>query len=114
MASPKEVPFSGAIVTASVTWLPRCAVKISDASRTEKSGAMKVAVTTTSERIVTLHELVPAQAIFQPENSDPEAGEALRLTAVPAAKLAVQEAVQLMPAGLLVTVPLPFPFTPSN
>ena len=63
---------------------------------------------------MTLHDLVPAQAILQPENSDAEAGEALRLTAVPAAKPAVQEDVQMMPGGLLVTEPLPFPFTTSN
>jgi len=54
---------------------------------------------------VTLHDLVPAQAILQPENSDAEAGEALRLTAVPAAKPAVQEDVQMMPGGLLVMLP---------
>ncbi len=47
----------------------------------------------------------PAQAPPQLENANPGSGEAVSVTAVPAAKLAAQAAVQLMPAGVLVTVP---------
>jgi hypothetical protein len=40
---------------------------------------------------------------------EPEAGVAVRVTVVPVLRLAEQVLPQLMPAGLLVTVPLPVP-----
>src|SRR5206468_6756942 len=46
---------------------------------------------------------------LQPVKVEPAAGLAVRVTAVPLAKLAEQVAPQLSPAGLLVTVPLPVP-----
>lgn len=53
-----------------------------------------------------------AQLDDQPPKADPAAGIAMRVTDVPATKLPVQPApdgAQLIPAGLLVTVPLPRP-----
>jgi hypothetical protein len=74
------------------------------------TGTVKVAVTNWSEFAMGLHELLPVQGPLQPENSDPGEAKALRLTAVPSAKLAAQDDVpQLMPDGLLVTVPWPLP-----
>lgn len=102
------------MVMTSATWPPRWAVKLVDAGLSEKSGGgpaavLKVAVTKSSEVIVRLHVPVPVQFVLQPENSELAAGEAVRLTAVPAPKLAVHDVPQFTPAGLLVTVPLPLP-----
>ena len=44
-----------------------------------------------------------------PAKVEPEAGVAVRATAVPPLKAAEQALPQLIPAGLLVTVPLPVP-----
>ena len=58
---------------------------------------------------------VPLQAEFplQPANTEPEAGAAVSVTLVPLEKLAEQPValplVQSIPAGLLVTVPVPLP-----
>jgi hypothetical protein len=49
----------------------------------EKSGVLRVAVTNSSEVIVTSHVPVPVQFVPQPENVNPEEGEASRITAVP-------------------------------
>jgi len=46
---------------------------------------------------------------LQPANVDPEAGEKVKVTVVPVAKLAEHELPQTMPEELLVTVPLPLP-----
>src|SRR2546428_11284781 len=46
---------------------------------------------------------------LQPVKVEPAAGVAVSVTAVPLVKLAEQVAPQLMPAGELVTVPLPVP-----
>jgi len=71
---------------------------------------VKVAATLSAAFIVTL-QAVPLHAPLQPLKLQPEAGMAARLTCVPAAKLALQVAPQLMPAGMLVTVPLPLSLT---
>src|ERR1700676_5288640 len=102
------------MVMTSVAWPPRHAVKLADADAMEKSGGelamLKVTGTNSSEAVrVTLQEPVPVQFVFQPENCDPEAGEAAKLTVVPGLKVAAQDVPQLMPVGLLVTVPLPLP-----
>ncbi|MBI3325008.1 MAG: hypothetical protein HYZ92_06975 [Candidatus Omnitrophica bacterium] len=52
---------------------------------------------------------VPLQLPDQPPKVEPEAVLAVRVTEVPLAKLALQVLPQLIPAGLLVTVPLPVP-----
>jgi hypothetical protein len=49
------------------------------------------------------------QAPDQPAKVSPELGAALRVTAVPLAKLKLQVGPQLMPAGVLVIVPAPVP-----
>jgi phage tail protein X len=53
----------------------------------------------------------PLQAPVQPANSEPLAGEAVKVTGVPLAKIALQVLGQLMPDGLLVTVPDPPPLS---
>src|SRR5829696_252713 len=69
-----------------------------------------VAVTSRAWAIATVHVPVPEQpSPSQPANVDPDAGVAVSVTDVPLVKLAEQLDPQLMPAGLLVTVPLPPP-----
>lgn len=67
-------PFSPVIVTTSVAWSPRGAVKPVDAGVTEKSCKLKVAVTETAPSMVTVHTSVPVQDPIQLENDDPKAG----------------------------------------
>ncbi len=45
----------------------------------------------------------------QPAKTEPEAGVAVSVTAVPLLRVVEQALPQLIPAGLLVTVPLPVP-----
>ena len=71
---------------------------------------MKVAVTVVAAETVTTHDPVPEQPPpLQPLKVEPAAGAAVSVTAVPLVKLAAQVAPQVMPAGLLVTVPAPVP-----
>ena len=70
---------------------------------------MNVAVTAASAFMVTLHAPVPLQLPDHPANVDPEFGAALSVTAAPFVKFALHVDPQLMPAGLLVTVPAPAP-----
>jgi hypothetical protein len=70
---------------------------------------LNVAVTETSEDRVTLHESVPVHAPDHPANVDPWLGVAVNATAVPVLKLALHVCPQLMPEGLLLTVPVPLP-----
>ena len=71
---------------------------------------MKVAVTVVAAETATTHVPVPEQPPpLQPPKVEPAARAAVSVTAVPLAKLAAQVAPQSMPAGELVTVPLPVP-----
>lgn len=70
---------------------------------------VKVAVTVVEAATVRAQVAVPEQPPDQPEKVDPVAGAAVRVRAVPPLKSALQAAPQLMPAGLLVTVPEPVP-----
>jgi hypothetical protein len=70
---------------------------------------VKFAVTEVSLARVTTHDVVPLHAPDQPLNVDPAVGVAVRVTAVPLEKLALHVVPQLMPAGLLVTEPVPVP-----
>lgn len=70
---------------------------------------LNVAVSDLDELIVTAHAPVPAHAPLQPANAEPEAGVSVMVTTVPLVKFALHVPGQLMPAGLLVTVPAPFP-----
>ena len=71
--------------------------------------ALNVAVTVVAAVSVTVQVPVPAHGAPQPANVDPVAGAAVNVTAVPLAKFAVHVGLQLIPAGALVTVPLPVP-----
>ena len=70
---------------------------------------MNVAPTEVAAFMVTLQVDVPLQAPVQPAKVEFGAGAAVSVTAVPGAKPAAQVVPQLMPAGLLVTVPVPVP-----
>jgi len=56
-----------------------------------------------------LHVPVPLHAPDHPANVDPLLGFAASVMAVPAVKLALHVWPQLMPAGVLLTVPDPLP-----
>ena len=67
-------------------------------------------MTVVAAETVTVQEPVPEQPPpVQPVKVEPAAGAAVSVTAVPLVKLAKQVAPQLMPAGALVTVPVPLP-----
>jgi hypothetical protein len=69
-----------------------------------------VAVTVVAALSVTVQVPVPEQLPpLQPEKVEPAAGAAVKVTAVPLANAAVHVAPQEIPAGLLVTVPVPAP-----
>jgi len=71
---------------------------------------LKVAVTVWAAVKVTEQVLVPEQpAPLQPAKVELSAGCAVRVICVPLAKLPEQAAPQLMPAGVLVTLPVPVP-----
>jgi len=70
---------------------------------------VKVDVTARTAVMVTAQAPVPEQAPLQPEKVEPAAGVAVRVTAVPAAKLAPQVVPQVRAAGEEVTVPVPVP-----
>ena len=71
--------------------------------------SVKVAVTSRSAVMVTVHVPVPVHAPLQPSKKDPGNGVAVRVTEAALLNPAEQIEPQLMPAGLLLTVPLPLP-----
>src|SRR5207302_352776 len=68
-----------------------------------------VAVTACAEFIVTTQLPLPLHAPVHPVKVEPVVGVAVSVTCVPLLKLALHVVPQLIPAGLLVTVPLPVP-----
>ena len=69
-----------------------------------------MAVTVVAALIVTVQVAVPEQPPpLQPVKVEPATGAAVKVTEVPLANAAAQVAPQEMPAGALVTVPLPAP-----
>jgi len=70
---------------------------------------LNVAVTAWAALMVTEHVPVPVQAPDQLAKVEPVPAAAVSVTTVPLAKLALHVAPQLIPAGLLVTVPVPVP-----
>src|SRR5262249_12949770 len=72
--------------------------------------AIKVAVTLRACVMLTVHVPGPLHpSPLHPANVDPLAAAAVNVTLVPESKAALHAAGQLMPAGVLVTVPLPVP-----
>jgi hypothetical protein len=72
---------------------------------------LKVAVTVVLLPILTVQAPVPVQPPpLQPAKIEPEDGAALSVTVVPFENDLEHAVPQLMPLGLLVTVPLPVPF----
>jgi hypothetical protein len=59
--------------------------------------------------MLTVQVPVPAQAPDQPANVEPPPAVAVSVTPVPARYASLQSSPQLMPDGLLLTVPLPLP-----
>jgi hypothetical protein len=76
--------------------------------------AENAAVTLWLEFIVTTQLPVPLHVPPQPENVEPLAALAVNVTCVPGAKLALQLCGQSIPAGELVTRPLPVSLTVSE
>jgi hypothetical protein len=71
---------------------------------------LNVAVTDVAAVTVTTQVPVPEHPLpVQPANVEPSAAAAVSVTAVPLAKFAEQVVGQLIPAGALVTVPVPVP-----
>lgn len=101
-------PFTEFTVTVEVEFCPGLTGFGADPEM-EKSGERKFAITDWSAFMVTVHVAVPVHAPPHPTKLDPEAAAAVRIIAVPLSKPAVQVLPQLMPDGVLVTVPLPLP-----
>src|SRR5262249_6398506 len=105
-----ENPPSDANDRDSCTWPPRFRVRVVAPTLIVKSCVeVNVAVTDSFALIVMVQFPTPAQAPLQPENVEPELGTALKLPGVPVTKPATQVLPQSIPAGLLVTCPLPPP-----
>jgi len=77
---------------------------------TVRTGRVKVTVVVRS-MVASVEQTgpVPVQAPLHPTRTEPVVGVAVRVTALPAAKLALQVPGQEMPAGEEVTVPAPLP-----
>ena len=72
--------------------------------------ALNVAVTDLLALITTVHVPVPLHPLpLQPAKVDPDAGAAVNVTVVPDEKGKLHVVPQSIPAGLLVTVPIPTP-----
>jgi hypothetical protein len=100
--APQETP-AGELVTVPLPLPALVTVSV-------KGDRAKVAVTEAAAFMVTMQVLVPEQPPpLQPVNVEPAAGAAVRVTTVPLVNDAAHVEPQEMPAGLLVTVPLPAP-----
>jgi len=97
---PQLIP-AGVLVTVPVP------VPESDTVSVGNAAIVNVAETDALLFKVTLHEPVPVQAPPHPPKTKPEAGVGVNVTWVPTGKLAPQTLPQLIPAGVLVTVPDP-------
>jgi len=75
-----------------------------------KGATSNVAVTVIAEVMVTVHGSMPTQlSPLQPVKVKPLDGVAVRVTEVPLGNVPEQLDPQLMPSGVLMTVPLPAP-----
>jgi hypothetical protein len=82
---------------------------LSEARPSLAGAAEKFAPTEVSLANVRLQGAVPEQAPVHPAKVESALGFAFNVTDVPVAKLALHVSPQLMPAGALVTVPVPPP-----
>jgi hypothetical protein len=73
------------------------------------AAALKFADTAVFAFIVTLQAPVPLQAPAHPPNVEVDPGASVSVTTVPAANVYWHVVPQLMPAGLLLTEPVPLP-----
>jgi len=73
------------------------------------AAALNRAPTEVAAFVVTVHDDVPLHPPDHPPNVALAAGAAVSVTTAPAEKLATQVVPQLMPDGLLVTLPEPLP-----
>ncbi|HEX2275089.1 MAG TPA: hypothetical protein VHG90_14565 [Acidimicrobiales bacterium] len=79
-------------------------------TRTERGcSATNVAVTERASASVTVHDALPVHTPLQPLNSELKLGSAVNVTEVPTGNDCEHVVPQWIPAGLLVTVPLPSP-----
>src|ERR1700728_5185804 len=78
-----------------------------DETNVSASPWAKAAVTLSAALMVTTQLPLPLHAPLQPLKNQPLAGVSVSVTCVPLAKLALQVEPQLIPDGVLVTVPLP-------
>jgi hypothetical protein len=101
--APQLIP-AGLLVTAPVPAPAGVTVKVSVIT-----DLLNEAVTELFALSVTVQAPTPLQAPDQPAKVEPAAGAAANVTAVPLAKVTLHVAPQLIPAGLLVTAPLPVP-----
>jgi hypothetical protein len=101
---PQLIP-AGVLVTVPVPLPDSVTVNVSLLA----TDAAKVAVAERLPLTVTVQVPVPLHAPDHPVNVELAAGVAVRVTLVPSLKLALQVVPQLMPDGLLVTVPVPVP-----
>jgi hypothetical protein len=100
--APQEIP-AGALATVPAPDLATVSAK-------DDCDCMNVAVTEVAAIIVTVQVPVPVQPPpLQPVNMEPAAGAAVRVTTVPIVNEVEHVAPHEIPAGLLVTVPLPAP-----
>jgi hypothetical protein len=104
-ASPQAIPG-----TSLVTVPPPAAT----ATAYTVSGGANVAVTDRGSPILTEHDPVPVQAPVQPANDQPGVGAAISVTVLSVANEAVHVWPQSIPAGWLVTLPLPVTVTASG
>ena len=102
--APQLIP-DGELETVPVPVPPGVSVRVNCGG----GAGLNVAVTDWFEPIVMLQAPVPVHAPLQPLNTCPAAGVAARLTDVPDTNVAEQVAPQLMPAGALLTDPVPVP-----
>lgn len=107
----EAVPVFLSVTTLTVLVVPTAIVpKLKLVGDSETFGAkLNVAVTDSDELIVTEQVPVPVQAPVQPAKAEPVAGVSVKETTVPLINFALHVPGQLMPAGLLVTVPVPLP-----
>ena len=101
--APQSIP-AGSLVTVPVPLPPFETVSVRG-----EGGAVNVAVTAWFTLIVRVHAPVPVQSPDQPTKVCPATGVAVRMTTVPALKLAEHVVPQSIPGGVLVTAPLPLP-----